>query len=234
MPATESASKRGSVVLHIFGYLLNCFLPHVIANHCIEFFTNQTALVYILTNVWQPFNATASSLSPSLVYLNNPLQSCMISSLQMNFEQGDRSTAQLAWSNWGQNVRVCIPKLFAVLFCRRWSRKAFITCSTENDQGFIFGYGYTDTPLVTLTLLGKIFVHWHPTLFILYSTPSSSLISNKSSYLFFFASICDCFIYVAAMPLVPPENLLAYLGTTLPSLLAGADVCIPYSPYSFR
>ncbi|KAA6408586.1 MAG: hypothetical protein FRX48_07668 [Lasallia pustulata] len=71
-----------------------------------DIFTNQTGLIYTLTNVWQrPDNGTGA-LSSSLTYLNNRIQNCVINTIQVDLESEDRSGAQYAFSMWGQNVLV--------------------------------------------------------------------------------------------------------------------------------
>lgn len=70
-------------------------------------FTYQTGLTYTVTNVWQrPENSTLGDLSPSLTYLNNPIQSCVINTIQVDLESEDRSASQYAFAMWGQNVLV--------------------------------------------------------------------------------------------------------------------------------
>ncbi|KAI3391802.1 hypothetical protein diail_6792 [Diaporthe ilicicola] len=78
-----------------------------------QFFTNQTALMYTLTSVWQetPLKATQSApwpqplYSPSLAYLNNILENCRVKSIQIDVESQDRAANQLAITEWGARVR---------------------------------------------------------------------------------------------------------------------------------
>ena len=63
------------------------------------FFTNQTALTYTLTNVWQvPPTGGNRSVLPSLTYYNNVLENCTVNSLEVDLEALDRSGNQFAYS----------------------------------------------------------------------------------------------------------------------------------------
>lgn len=84
-----------------------------------EIFTNQTGLTYTLTNVWQQRdsgvlvkNENLGAPLSSLTYLNNPIRSCVINTLQIDMESEDRSGAQYGFAMWGQNVQVKHPKRF--------------------------------------------------------------------------------------------------------------------------
>ena len=54
-----------------------------------NFFTNQTGLTYTLTAAWQPSNGTIQDVSLSLTYHNNPIQSCVINSIEVDLEAED-------------------------------------------------------------------------------------------------------------------------------------------------
>ena len=81
-----------------------CFLAMYLCST--DIFTNQTGLIYTLTNVWQPDNNTLGALSSSLTYLNNTIQNCLINNIQVDFESEDRSGSQFSFAMWGQNVLV--------------------------------------------------------------------------------------------------------------------------------
>lgn len=76
-----------------------------------QFFTNQTALVYTLTSVWQETphekgqDGPLRTYSPSLAYLGNVLENCHINSIQIDVESQDRAANQLALTEWGARVR---------------------------------------------------------------------------------------------------------------------------------
>jgi hypothetical protein len=68
-------------------------------------FTNQTALTYTLTDVWQvPAGGGNRSVLPSLTYFNNVIEQCAVSSIEVDLEALDRSANQIAYSEWGARV----------------------------------------------------------------------------------------------------------------------------------
>lgn len=79
--------------------------------------TNNTALTYTLTDVWQDYADGARNKSSSLLYQDNLLEKCSISNIDIDFDSQDRSTTQLAWSWWGAKVSV------------------YTTCSINNSNG---------------------------------------------------------------------------------------------------
>ncbi|KAJ8114687.1 hypothetical protein OPT61_g3501 [Boeremia exigua] len=68
-----------------------------------RFFTNQTALVYTLNSVWQ--EEPQRTISPSLTYLGNVLENCVVNSIQIDLSSTDRAANQLALTEWGASVR---------------------------------------------------------------------------------------------------------------------------------
>lgn len=73
-----------------------------------QFATNQTALTYTLESVRLPYgNSTAGSngISPSLLYYNNIISNCTITSIDMDFSALHRSSVQIAFSEYGINIR---------------------------------------------------------------------------------------------------------------------------------
>ena len=73
-----------------------------------NFFTNQTALRYTLTDVWQPQAGGAGAgygIAPSLSYYNNVIENCSVNSVEIDLSALDRSASQLAYSEWGAVVR---------------------------------------------------------------------------------------------------------------------------------
>lgn len=73
-----------------------------------EFFTNQTALTYTLTDVWQSQAGGAGAgygIAPSLSYYNNVIENCSVNSIEIDFAAMDRSANQFAYSEWGAVVR---------------------------------------------------------------------------------------------------------------------------------
>lgn len=73
-----------------------------------EFSTNQSALTYILTKVWQPVTDLRNitrTYAPSLAYYNNVLENCTIRSIEIDLEAMDRSANQIAYAEWGVVVR---------------------------------------------------------------------------------------------------------------------------------
>lgn len=73
-----------------------------------EFFTNQTALTYTLTDVWQPQEGGAGAgygIAPSLTYYSNIIQNCSVNSVEIDYDAMDRTASQFAYSEWGAVVR---------------------------------------------------------------------------------------------------------------------------------
>ncbi|EMD92171.1 hypothetical protein COCC4DRAFT_188987 [Bipolaris maydis ATCC 48331] len=71
-----------------------------------RFFTNQTALMYTLTSVWQ--EEPQRMISPSLTYLGNVLENCVVNSIQIDLDSQDRAANQLAFMEWGAGVRTSV------------------------------------------------------------------------------------------------------------------------------
>nr|POF15309.1 hypothetical protein CFP56_42198 [Quercus suber] len=75
-----------------------------------SFTTNQSALAYTITAVWRA-NDSASILNerlstlPYLTYHNDVLESCNVSSVEIDFSSLDRTATQQAFSEWGAVVR---------------------------------------------------------------------------------------------------------------------------------
>ncbi|TKA27959.1 hypothetical protein B0A50_04025 [Salinomyces thailandicus] len=74
-------------------------------------FTNQTALTYTLTDIWQPSAGraggagTADGITPRLAYYNNVLENCTVHSIGIDFASTDRTATQYAFSDYGAVVR---------------------------------------------------------------------------------------------------------------------------------
>jgi hypothetical protein len=74
--------------------------------------TTNNALFYTITSV----ESSNKTLLPSLVYFNNPLESCNISHVAIHMEAHDRTAAQIAVAYWGvtlQSVATCRVELEA-------------------------------------------------------------------------------------------------------------------------
>ncbi|KAJ4250941.1 hypothetical protein NW762_011591 [Fusarium torreyae] len=70
-----------------------------------EFYTNNTALKYTVTKIWQGNDANApETLLGSLPYLNNPLEDCAVDRVTIEFEGIDRSASQIAVQQWGARL----------------------------------------------------------------------------------------------------------------------------------
>ncbi|RDW72819.1 hypothetical protein BP6252_06726 [Coleophoma cylindrospora] len=82
-----------------------------------KYFTNHTGLTYTLINVLDPLGAANGTLSPSLSYLNNVIDDCEISLVEIELEAADRTGWQYATQQWGSTTR------------------AFITCSILGPKG---------------------------------------------------------------------------------------------------
>jgi hypothetical protein len=72
--------------------------------------TTNNALFYTITSV----KSSNKTLLPSLVYFNNPLESCNVSHVAIHMEAHDRTAAQIAVAYWGitvQSVTTCRVEL---------------------------------------------------------------------------------------------------------------------------
>ncbi|KAL9623441.1 MAG: hypothetical protein Q9160_002334 [Pyrenula sp. 1 TL-2023] len=76
-----------------------------------KFFTNQTALTYTLTGVSQKTPDAAIDVLPSLTYHNNLIEDCRLNAIEMDLDALDRLAAQLAWAEWGVNLRAYLSCL---------------------------------------------------------------------------------------------------------------------------
>ncbi|KAK8030157.1 hypothetical protein PG993_011448 [Apiospora rasikravindrae] len=86
-----------------------------------KFFTNQTALMYTLTGVWEESRGgSGQTVAPSLTYQQNLLEDCSINSIQIDIASQDRAANQLALTEWGAEVRT------------------FVTCSVATTRGPVF------------------------------------------------------------------------------------------------
>lgn len=77
-----------------------------------QVFTNQTALTYTLTAVWQPSEGTNSTVFPSMSYFNNVLENCTVTAIEINLEALDRTASQFGFSEWGAVVQTYVSCAF--------------------------------------------------------------------------------------------------------------------------
>jgi hypothetical protein len=73
-----------------------------------QVFTNQTALTYTLTAIWQPSEGTDSVVFSSMSYFNNVLENCTVTAIEINLEALDRTTSQFGFSEWGAVVQTYV------------------------------------------------------------------------------------------------------------------------------
>ncbi|KAK8130780.1 hypothetical protein PG999_003160 [Apiospora kogelbergensis] len=123
-----------------------------------QFFTNQTALKYTLTGVWEESkNGSGRIISPSLTYFQNVLDDCSVTSIQIDVESQDRAVNQLALTEWGAKVRT------------------YATCRIAASRGAVFFnltqiYDYVpDTTNLNQFVLGESLMstYWAQTTFML-------------------------------------------------------------------
>ncbi|KAJ5134851.1 hypothetical protein N7526_006216 [Penicillium atrosanguineum] len=70
-----------------------------------QVFTNQTALTYTLTAIWQPSEGTNITVFSSMSYFNNVLENCTVTAIEINLEALDRTASQFGFSEWGAVVQ---------------------------------------------------------------------------------------------------------------------------------
>jgi hypothetical protein len=83
-------------------------------------FTNQTALTYTITNIWQTDadqHTRQNAIAPSLPYNNNVLENCTVWNINIDLDALDRTANQFSSSEWGATVR------------------SYITCSIQSSNG---------------------------------------------------------------------------------------------------
>jgi hypothetical protein len=74
-----------------------------------EFYTNNTALKYTVTKIWQGEDPRFPNvLLGSLPYLSNPLQNCSVNGITIELEGIDRSASQIAVQQWGAKLRASV------------------------------------------------------------------------------------------------------------------------------
>lgn len=79
--------------------------------------TNNTALTYTLDSVSQITKDNPGQFAPTLIYQNNLLSNCAITSATISYGFMDRTATQIAMSRWGVEG------------------KAFVTCQIGTDEG---------------------------------------------------------------------------------------------------
>ncbi|RBR15700.1 hypothetical protein FVER53590_13363 [Fusarium verticillioides] len=85
-----------------------------------DFFTNNTALTYTLTSVWERGKEGQRVISPALAYHRNILQNCSVHSVEIDFDSLDRAGKQIGFCEWGAVLR------------------SYITCKTDTPAGEVF------------------------------------------------------------------------------------------------
>ncbi|KAH6972962.1 hypothetical protein BKA56DRAFT_492836 [Ilyonectria sp. MPI-CAGE-AT-0026] len=74
-----------------------------------DFYTNNTALQYKLSSIWQGDNGmNPQSLFGSLPYHNNQLENCSVGAMTITFEGLDRSALQIAEQQWGADLTALV------------------------------------------------------------------------------------------------------------------------------
>ncbi|KAF4342062.1 hypothetical protein FBEOM_3993 [Fusarium beomiforme] len=91
-----------------------------------EFFTNNTALTYTLTSVWEQGKGGQRVISPALTYHRNVLQNCTVYSVEIDFASIDRAGKQIAFCEWGAVVR------------------SYVSCKIDTLAGEVF-FNFTQT-----------------------------------------------------------------------------------------
>jgi hypothetical protein len=86
-----------------------------------QLFTNQTALTYTMTGVWQHDEGSDDrKILASLTYHNNVLENCSVTAVEVDLAALDRSGNQIAFAEWGAVVRT------------------YTTCQTHGTAGRMF------------------------------------------------------------------------------------------------
>ncbi|KAG9498134.1 hypothetical protein J7337_011029 [Fusarium musae] len=85
-----------------------------------DFFTNNAALTYTLTSVWERGKEGQRVTSPALTYHRNILQNCSFHSVEIDFDSLDRAGKQIGFCEWGAVLR------------------SYITCKTDTPAGEVF------------------------------------------------------------------------------------------------
>ncbi|EXM17867.1 hypothetical protein FoTM2_015243 [Fusarium oxysporum f. sp. vasinfectum] len=85
-----------------------------------DFFTNNTALTYTLTSVWERGKDGQRVISPALTYHGNILQDCSVHSVEIDFDSLDRAGKQIGFCEWGAVLR------------------SYISCKIDTPAGEVF------------------------------------------------------------------------------------------------
>ncbi|KAJ0148877.1 Dioxygenase swnH1 [Fusarium oxysporum f. sp. albedinis] len=91
---------------------------HVTVNS--DFFTNNTALTYTLSSVWERGNDGQRVISPALTYHGNILQDCSVHSVEIDFASLARAGKQIGFCEWGAVLR------------------SYISCKIDTPDGEVF------------------------------------------------------------------------------------------------
>ena len=140
-----------------------------------EFFTNHTALTYTITSVFEG-EGESSPASPSLPYLNNVLENCNVSTIEMQFDGSySQSWAAYSASTWNIDMR------------------AFATCMIHGPMGrTVFNLtahynpitGTGDVPgtsrLISRNAISKASNYWAEALLSAYWIDTVSTVWNES------------------------------------------------------
>ncbi|KAJ6107191.1 hypothetical protein N7523_008514 [Penicillium sp. IBT 18751x] len=95
-----------------------------------QIFTNQTALTYTLTAIWQPSEGTNSIVLSSMSYFNNVLENCTVTAIEINLEALDRTASQFGFSEWGAVVQTYV-------LCGFYSPSGFIQFNLTQVYDYI-------------------------------------------------------------------------------------------------
>ena len=143
-----------------------------------EFFTNQSAFTYTITSVFEG-DAQSSDASPSLPYLNNVLDACNVTTLELQFDgTTSQSWAAYSASTWNIDMR------------------AFATCEIDGPLGrTVFNLtahynpitGTGDVPgtskLISRNKMTKATFYWAEALLSAYWVDAVSTVWNMSDAL---------------------------------------------------
>ncbi|KAK0266384.1 hypothetical protein LTS09_000336 [Friedmanniomyces endolithicus] len=154
-----------------------------------EWFTNQTALTYTLTDVWQPDDGGAGAgygVAPSLTYSSNVIEDCRVNSVEIDYAAMDRTAIQMAYSPFGAVVRTYTTcSIIGVNGTTNFNLTNEYDC-VPSDLSFSGLYTFLGTNFLSRNQTSKSSLWWGESLMSMYWAFSNAkmqiIADNQTSY----------------------------------------------------
>jgi hypothetical protein len=145
-----------------------------------QFITNQIALTYTLTDVWQPSTGSGfgQGISSTLTYYNNVIENCTVNSVELDYSAMDRSSTQFAYSEYGAVVRTYTTcEIMGVNGSTRFNLTQEYDYVPE-DMSFSFMWEFLGTNFLSRNATSKSSLYWGESLMSMYWASSSKMLEN--------------------------------------------------------